>query len=191
LKVAREYNVQVATLYNVYQGACFYNNFEGAENALSNRRNPFFTLVAVWIVLSSGLTLVILSPAFSMILFFVLAVAGCVIYRTRHKDLANQDLAKSLALNLGHLVAKIVEDSRIGFTQAAAWYQQREARIEQEMIQERERQAQRRERLQELQRKRRERPTSEYLTPGEYEVYKELRKRNESTAEQQSQREFL
>ncbi len=158
---------------------------------MSNHWNPFFTLVAVWIVLSSGLTLVILSPAFSMILFFVLAVAGCVIYRTRHKDLTNQDLAKSLTLNLGHLVAKIVEDSRISFTQAAAWYQQREARIEQEMVRERERQAQRRERLQELQRKRNERPSSEYLTPGEYEVYKELRKRNESRAEQQSQREFL
>ncbi len=158
---------------------------------MGNRRNPFFTLMAVWIVLSSGLTLMILLPAFFMVLFFVLAVVGCVRYKTHHKNLGTQELIKNLVSDLGQLVAKIVEDSRISFTQAAAWYQQREARIEQEMAQERERQTHRRERLQELQQKRRERPTSEYLTPGEYEAYKELRKRNESRAEQQGQREFL
>jgi len=41
---------------------------------LGNRRNPYFTLVVVWIVSSLGLTLVILSPTVSMVLFFVLAV---------------------------------------------------------------------------------------------------------------------
>ncbi len=158
---------------------------------MGNHRNPFLTLVAVWIVLSSGLTLVILSPAFFMILFFILAVVGSVIYKAHHKDLGTHDLTKTLFSDLGQFATKIIEDFGSSFTQAAAWYQRREARMEREIAQERERQAQRRERLQELQRKRRERPTSEYLTPGEYEVYKELRKRNESRAEQQSQREFL
>jgi membrane protein involved in colicin uptake len=147
--------------------------------------------MAVWIVVSSGLTLMILSPAIFMILFLALMLVGCVTYKIHHKNLGTRGLVKNLASDLGQLVANIVEDSRFSFSQAAAWYQQREARIEQEMAQERERQAQRRERLQELQRKRKERPTSEYLTPGEYEVYRELRNRNESKAEQQSQREFL
>ena len=151
---------------------------------MGNRRNPYFTLVVVWIVSSLGLTLVTLSPTVSMVLFFVLAVVGGVFYKAHRKDRGTRNLAESLVSDLWRFAAKIAGDFRTSFNQGATWYRQREDRIEREKAHESERQAQRRERLQELERKRRERPASEYLTPGEYETYKEIRRRNQLKAEQ-------
>jgi len=107
-----------------------------------------------------------------------------VFYKAHRKDRGTRNLAESLVSDLWRFAAKIAGDFRTSFNQGATWYRQREDRIEREKAHESERQAQRRERLQELERKRRERPASEYLTSGEYETYKEIRRRNQLKAEQ-------
>ena len=141
---------------------------------MGGHRNPYVTPLVVWIVLSLGLALVISFPIssvvlFSAVLFLVLAVISYLVYKARHKDLDNRDLAKNLLSDFRDFVANIFEDFGIVFARVSAWWLRREARIQEEMAQEHERKARRKEKLTELKQKRRTRPFNEQSATREHE----------------------
>jgi hypothetical protein len=141
---------------------------------LGEHRNPYVTVVAVWIASSLGLALVISFPIswvilFSVVLSLVLAVAGYAIYKANHKDLNNRDLAKNLTSGLRRFVAGIAEDFGIVSARVSAWWLRREARIQEEMAQERERKARKREKLAQVKRRRSASPFNEHSPAGEHE----------------------
>ena len=133
------------------------------------RRNPYLTVVAVWIVSSFGLGLVVSFPSSFVILLFVIAVIGCLLYKAYHRDLNNRDLAKNLFSDSRLFAVKIFEDFRTVFAGVSAWWLRREARIQEEMAQKHERQERKKEKLAELKRKRRATRPNEYPASGEYE----------------------
>jgi hypothetical protein len=123
--------------------------------------------------LSLGLALVISFPIssvvlFSAVLFLVLAVISYLVYKARHKDLDNRDLAKNLLSDFRDFVANIFEDFGIVFARVSAWWLRREARIQEEMAQEHERKARRKEKLTEL-KQRRTRPFNEQSATREHQ----------------------
>jgi hypothetical protein len=125
-------------------------------------RNPYVTVVAVWIVSSFGLALLVSFPIFPVILFFaglllVLVIANYLIHRSRRRDPSNQEFVKNLLSNSGRLAEKVAEDFGIISARVSAWWLQREARLQEEMTREHERKARRREKLTELKQKRRTR----------------------------------
>ena len=141
---------------------------------MGGHRNPYVTPLVVWIVLSLGLALVISFPIssvvlFSAVLFLALTVISYLVYKARHKDLDNRDLAKNLLSDLRGFAANIFEDFGLVFARVSAWWLRREARIQEEMAQEHERKARRKEKLTELKRKRRTRPFNEQSTTREHE----------------------
>ena len=140
---------------------------------MGGHRNPYVRPLVVWIVLSFGLALVISFPVssvvlFSAVLFLVLAVISYLVYKARHKDLDNRDLAKNLLSDFRGFVANIFEDFGIVFARVSAWWLRREARIQEEMAQEHERKARRKEKLTEL-KQRRTRPFNEQSATREHE----------------------
>ena len=150
-------------------------------------RNPFVTVVVVWIVSAFGLASIMSFPISSLLfycalLFLILTVIGGLAYRAYQTGLNNRDLPKKLSSDLRHFVVNVPEDFRVVSFRVAAWWLRREARIREEMAQEQEGKARKKEKMVELERKRRERPVEGYLTPGEREAYKEILK-NQSNAE--------
>ncbi len=156
---------------------------EEGMRALGNYRNPYVTAVAVWIVSSFVLALLMSFPISSVLLycallFLVLAVIGGSAYRVYRTDLKNRDLPKNLFSDLRALLMTIFGDFKTVFAQVSAWWLRREASIRGEMAKKQQRKAPTKERRTELDRKRRERPVEEYLTPGEHAAYKEILKNN-------------
>jgi hypothetical protein len=151
-------------------------------STLGDYRNPYVTVMAVWIVLSFGLALVISFPISSVVLFFVvlsliLAVTGCLVYKAYHKGLDNRDLAKNLLTDLRSIFVNILEDFQIVFTQVSDWWLRREAQLQEEMAQEHERQAQKREKLAELERKRSTKPSNDHPSMKENEYAERIQRR--------------
>ncbi len=141
---------------------------------LDDHRNPYVTVVAVWIVSSLELALVISFPIswvllFSIVLSLVLAVAGYGVYKANHKDLNNRDLTKNLTSGLRRFVAGIAEDFGIVSARASAWWLRREARIQKEMAQKRERKARKKEKLAQLKQRRSASPLNEHSPAREHE----------------------
>ncbi len=132
-------------------------------------RNPYVTVIAVWLVLSLGLSLMVSFPISFVVLFFVLAVVGCLAYKAHRRDLKNQDLAKNLVSDSRLFAVKVFEDFGIVFTRVSAWWLRREAWIQEEITQKRERQERKREKLAELKRKRKATRFNGYPATGEYE----------------------
>lgn len=148
---------------------------------LGNYRNPYVTAVGVWIASSLVLALLMSFPISSVLfycalLFLVLAVIGGSAYRAYRTDLKNRDLPKNLFSDLWALLMTIFEDFKTVCAQVSAWWLRREAGIREEMAKKQQRKAPAKERRIELDRKRRERPVEEYLTPGEHAAYKEILK---------------
>lgn len=146
--------------------------------------------MGVWIVLALGLASIISFPISSVLLYGVLSVLvlasiGGLVYRVYQTDLKSGDLAKKLLSDSRCFVSKTLEDFGIVTVRVWTWWLQREARLREEMAREQESKARRKERLVELQRKRRERPVEEYLTAGEREVYEKVLK-NQARPEQQA-----
>ena len=133
------------------------------------RRNPYVTVVAAWIVSSLGLGLMVSFPISFVILLFVLAVVGCVAYKAYHRDLGYRYLAEKLFSDSRLFAVKIFEDFGIVVARVSAWWLRREAQIQEEMAQKRERQERKREKLAELKRKRKATRFNEYPATGEYE----------------------
>ena len=154
---------------------------------MGEHRNPYVTVVVVWIVSAFGLASVISFPISSLLfycalLFLVLTVVGGLAYRAYQIDINNRALPKKLFSDLRRFIVKIPEDFGIIVAQVSAWWLRREVRIREEMAWKQERKARKRERMIELQRKRRERPVEGYLTAEEQKVYKEVLK-NQPNAE--------
>jgi len=147
--------------------------FSKRGNTLSDRRNPYVTVVAVWIASSFGLALVISFPIFPVVLFsvvfLVLAVIGYLVYEAYHKDPNNRDLSKNLLSEWRRFILKIFEDFGIVFSQVSAWWLRREVRIREEMAQERERKARKKEKLAQWKQKRRGKPGNYYLPTERHE----------------------
>ncbi len=126
---------------------------------MGDRGNPYVTVVVVWIVSSFGLALATSYPISSLvllsaILLLVLAI-GYLVYKAYHKDLRLRRLGKDLFSDLRRFFARVFEDFEIVFGRASAWWLQREARVREEMAEERERQARKREKLAQWKQKRR------------------------------------
>lgn len=155
---------------------------------MGEHRNPYVTVVVVWIVSAFGLASVISFPISSLLfycalLFLVLTVVGGLAYRAYQIDINNRALPKKLFSDLRRFIVKIPEDFGIIVAQVSAWWLRREARIREEMAWKQERKARKRERMIELERKRRERPVEGYLlTAEEQKAYKEVLK-NQPNAE--------
>ena len=137
-------------------------------------RNPYVTVVAVWIVSSLGLALLVSFPIFPVILFFAglllaLIVVNYLIYRSHRRAPNNQDFAKNLLSNSGSFAEKVAEDFRFVSARVSAWWLQREARLQEEMTKEHERKARRKEKLTELKQKRRTRQFNERSATREHE----------------------
>jgi len=148
---------------------------------LGEHRNPYVTVVAVWIVSAFGLASVISLPISSVLFYcallsLVITVIGGLAYRAYRTDLKNRDLPAKLFSDLRRFIFDVFEDFGIVSARASAWWLRREARIREEMAQEQESKARSKERMIELERKRRERPSEGYLTTGEHEAYKEVLK---------------
>ena len=137
-------------------------------------RNPYVTVVAVWIVSSFGLALLVSFPIFPLILFFaglllVLVVVNYLSHKSRHGDPGNQDFAKDLLSNSRGFAEKVAEDFGIVSARVSAWWLQREARLQEEMTKEHQRKARRREKLTELKQKRRTEQFNERSATREHE----------------------
>lgn len=148
---------------------------------MGERRNPYIAVIAVWIVSSCGLSLAISFPILFVILSLLLVIIGCIAYKARHRHLNNQDLPQNVLSALQRSAIEILNDFKIVFNQVAAWWLQREAQVQQEIAQERERRERKREKLAQLEHKRRARRVSEYPTTGEHEDVRRSshKKRNE------------
>ena len=148
---------------------------------MGNYRNPYVTVVAVWIVSSFVLALLMSFPSSSVLLycallFLVLAVVGGSAYRAYRTDLKNRALPKNLFSDSRALLMTIFGDFKTVSAQVSAWWLRREASIREEMAKKHQKKAPTKERRIELDRKRRERPVEEYLTPGEHAAYREILK---------------
>lgn len=142
-------------------------------------RNPYATVVAVWIVSSFVLAMLMSFPISSVIFycalpFLVLIVIGGSAYRAYRTDLKNRDLPKNLFSDLRALLVTIIEDLKTVSAQVSGWWLRSEAGIREVMAEKQQRKPLTKERLIELERKRRERPVEEYLTPGEHAAYREI-----------------
>jgi hypothetical protein len=133
------------------------------------RRNPYVTVVGVWIVSSLGLGLMVSFPISFVVLLLVLAVVGYVAYKAYHRDLGYRDLAEKLISDSRLFAVKVFEDFGIVFARVSAWWLRREAQIQKEIAQKRERQDRKRDKLAELKRKRKATQFNGYPTTGEYE----------------------
>ncbi len=148
---------------------------------MGNYRNPYVTAVAVWIASSFLLALLMSFPISSVLfycalLFLVLIVIGGSAYRAYRTDLKNRDLPKNLFSDLRVLLVTVFGDFKTVSAQVSAWWLRSEAGIREVMAEKQQRKPLTKERLIELERKRRERPAEEYLTPGEHTAYKEILK---------------
>ena len=148
---------------------------------MGNYRNPYVTAVAAWIVSSFVLALLMSFPISSVLfyctlLFLVLSVIGGSAYRAYRTDLRNRDLPKNLFSDLRALLLTIIEDFKTVSALVSTWWLRSEAGIREEMAKKQQRKPLTKERLIELERKRRERPAEEYLAPGEHAAYKEILK---------------
>jgi hypothetical protein len=162
---------------------------------LGEHRNPYVAVVAVWIGSAFGLASVISLPIsavlfYGALLFLVITVIGGLAYRAYRTDLENRDLPKKLFSDLRRFIVNVFEDFGIVSVRASAWWLRREAHIREDMAQEQESKARRKERMIELERKRRERPAERYLTIGEHEAYKEVLK-NQPNAERRDRQGLL
>lgn len=144
-------------------------------------RNPYVTVVAVWIVTSFGLALIVSFPISSVVLFFVLslilAVTVRLIYKAYRKGLDSRNLTKNLWSDLQSISVNVLEDFQIVFIQVSDWWLRREARIQEEMAQEHQRQARKREKLAELERKRSTKPSNDHSTTRENEYAERIQRR--------------
>ena len=148
---------------------------------MGNYRNPYVTAVAVWIASSFVLAVLMSFPISSVLfycalLFLVLIVVGGSAYRAYRTDLKNRALPKNLFSDLRALLITLFGDFKTVSAQASAWWLRREDAIQEEMAKKQQRKPLAKERLIELERKRRERPVEEYLTPGEHAAYREILK---------------
>src|SRR5919202_5197248 len=110
--------------YTMYSGMSrFRRNFreEGVDTS-DERRNPYVTVVAVWIVSSLGLGLMVSFPISFVVLLLVLAVVGCVAYKAYHRDLGYRDLAEKLFSDSRLFAVKVFEDFGIVFAWVSAWW---------------------------------------------------------------------
>jgi hypothetical protein len=149
------------------------------------RKNPYVTSAAVWVISSFGLGLAISFPISFVVLLFALAVIGCSVYKAYHRDLNSRDLTKNLFLDLRRFVAKIFEDFELVFARVSVWWLRREARLQQEMAQEHERRHRKKEKLAQLERKRKARRLNESPPTEGIRAYEDARRRHEPKAEQQ------
>jgi len=154
---------------------------------LGRYRNPYVTVVAVWLVSAFGLASVISFPVSSLVfyfalLFLILAVVGGLAYRAYQADLDNRDLLNKLSSDLRPFIVNVFEDLGIVSVRVSAWWLRSEARIREESAREQENKARKKERMVELERKRKERPAEGYLAAGEREAYEEALK-NQPNAE--------
>jgi hypothetical protein len=141
---------------------------------LGNRGNPYVTVVAVWLASALGLALVASFPIssvvfFSAILLLILAV-GYVAYKAFRHELRIRNLGRDLFSGLRRFIVKVSEDFGLVFGRVSAWWLRREARIREEMAQEQERNARRKEKLAQWKQKRRARPLDEHPATGEREA---------------------
>ncbi len=118
---------------------------------MGNRGNPYVTVVAVWLASALGLALVASFPIssvvfFSAILLLILAV-GYVAYKAFRHELRIRNLGRDLFSGLRRFIVKVSEDFGLVFGRVSAWWLRREARIREEMAQEQERNARRKEKL--------------------------------------------
>lgn len=139
-----------------------------------SRRNPYVTVVAVWIISSFVLALLVSFPIFPVIIFFaglllVLVAVRYLIHKSRSGGPNNRDFAKDLLSNSRHLAKNVTEDFGIVSARVSAWWLQREARLQEEMTKDHERKARRREKLTELKQKRRTKQFNERSPTGEHE----------------------
>lgn len=143
---------------------------------------PYITVVVVWVVSSFGLALAASSSiSFAVFSFaallLVLAVADLLVHKVHRKDLDNRELAKKLLADFQSLAGKVSKDFGAVLAGISDWWLRRETRIQEEMAQEHERQAQRRERLVQLEHKRSTRPANEHPTAKEHEYAQKIQRR--------------
>jgi hypothetical protein len=157
--------------YIIFQQVAFAARSSKRGNKLGNRGNPYLTVAAVWIVSSFGLALAASRPISSVILLsailFLILASGYLAHKAYHRGLRVRNLGKDLISDLRRFAARIFDDFRIVLGRASAWWLQREARVREEMAEEQEIQARKREKLAQWKQRRRAQPFDEPPGTGE------------------------
>jgi hypothetical protein len=146
---------------------------------LGEHRNPYLTVLTVWLVSAFWLALMISFPIFYVILFLLvlslfLVLSRCLVSKAFNRKLTIQDLAQNLLSEAQLLLVRTFDDFRIVSARVSTWWLRREAQVQEEMIRKHERIAKKKEKLKELKQKRNARPVEEDILLGEHEAYKEL-----------------
>jgi hypothetical protein len=105
---------------------------------LDKHRNPYLTVVTVWLVSSFGLALMISFPIFYVVLLFLvlslfLALSYCLIYKVLHGKFNTRDLIKSLLLEIQLLAVRTFDDFRIVSVYVAGWCLCRESQVQEKL----------------------------------------------------------
>ena len=139
---------------------------------MGEHRNPYLTVITVWIVSSFWLALMISFPIFYVILLLLilslfLVLSRCLVSKAFNRKLAIQGLAKNLLSEAQLLSVRTFDDFRKVSARVSTWWLRREAQVQEEMIRKHERKAKKKEKLKELKQKRKARP--EDLLSGDHE----------------------
>ena len=105
---------------------------------MGKHRNPYLTVVTLWLVSSFGLALMISFPIFYVVLLFLvlslfLALSYCLIYKVLHRKFNTRDLVKGLLSEIQLLGVRTFDDFRIVSVYVAGWCLCRESRVQEKL----------------------------------------------------------